>query len=530
MKLTLITPTPPDISAFDVRALSAHVRACGHQCRLIFLPGSIGRLRADREVIYHYPPEVLDDLATLSADADLIGLSFMTQYFDRALQVTEHLRRVHDAPLVWGGVHPSSRPDEALEHADMVVIGEGEHTLVELLECLARGADHRRVRGLWVREGEQRHRNPQRPLIDDLDSLPPFDFSNDDHYVLDPRAGRLRPLTDALLREILPLLPGPSGTLRRAFRTMTDRGCPHRCTYCSVSAIKARCAEDGVPYLRFRGVERVIAELVAVRERFPFVEAFQFFDDTFFARPRAQIEDFAARYRERVGLPFYVQASPSTLNERKLLALLDAGLVYVEFGIQSGSERIKRLYDRTESNERVVAAAELLHRHRDRLLPPDYHVITDNPWETEADAMDTVRLLYRLPKPFGLAVSNLVFYPHTPLYDRAVAEGLLTDTGPALYRKPFFAPRRTYPNFLLHLFTFQHVPRWVYRVLISERAVRLFSRPALLAPLGLVTRVGEGLRLLAKGGGALARGDWWRIARYLQRLRPVDPGVTGRRH
>ncbi len=530
MKITLITPTPPDISSFDVRALSAYVRAQGHQSRIVFLPGSIGLLKSGEDVIYQYPQRLLDQLVDLIDGSDVVGLSFMTNYFDRALQITEHFRKTTGIPIIWGGVHPSSKPDEALEYADMVGIGEGELTLVELLDRMAEGQDYTDIRGMWFRRGDTIIKNEHRPLIADLDSLPPFDFSNTDHYVIDNRSGDIVPLTDDLLRDILPLLPHFNGQLKRAFRTMTDRGCPHKCTYCSVSNIKEMFAGDHIPYLRFRSVPRVIDELVSVRERFPFVEAFQFFDDTFFARPYKQILDFSEQYRKRVGLPFHVQASPNTLSERKLVPLMDAGLVYVEFGIQTGSQRIKEMYRRTESNDQIVAAAELLHKSRGRLLDPDYHVIVDNPWETEENTMETVKLLYRLPKPFGLAVSNLVFFPHTPLYDKAVAEGLISDEQQDVYRKPFYQPRATYPNFLVNLFSFQHIPRWIYRILISDRAVKLLSKDYLSGPLGLITRMGESLRFLSKGFGAVVRGDWRRIGLYFKRWQLVDPGVTGRKH
>ena len=59
--------------------------------------------------------------------------------------------------------------------------------------------------------------------------------------------------------------------------------------------------------------------------------------------------------------------------------LVNAGMVYVEMGIQTGSERIKHLYNRNESNEKIIKATELISRYLPRILPPDYHIILDNP-------------------------------------------------------------------------------------------------------------------------------------------------------
>ena len=134
---------------------------------------------------------------------------------------------------------------------------------------------------------------------------------------------------------------------------MADRGCPHHCAYCNVPSVKALYAADPAPFFRHRSPQHVIAELETACRRFPSVEAVQFFDDTFFAKPFSWFEAFADLYAKRVGLPFYCQASPATLDARKLDLLLDVGLCFVEMGVQTGSEKLRRLFGRTESNQRI---------------------------------------------------------------------------------------------------------------------------------------------------------------------------------
>jgi radical SAM superfamily enzyme YgiQ (UPF0313 family) len=288
--------------------------------------------------------------------------------------------------------------------------------------------------------------------------------------------------------------------------------------------------EDSSPYLRARGIASVIDELVATTERFPFVEVIQFFDDTFFARPLKHLEQFAALYKEKVALPFYCQASPTTLTGEKLSCLIDAGLVYVEMGIQTGSRRIKEIYRRPESNEKILEVTRLLHRYSDTLLPPDYHIIIDNPWETADDTLETARLLFAIPKPYGLCISSLVFFPGTELYRRAVNEGLIKDETRDIYRKPFYIPpKRTYQNFLIYLLTFQNFPRWILSALMNDRAVRFFSRLRLAPVYSIFYAVGETIRLGLKGVHAVMRGDWIRIAGYIKRLFIRDPVAAGRK-
>lgn len=530
MDIVLLAPTPPDVSAFGVRSLSAYLRRLGYRTRIVFLPGSIGLLREGGGFAYHYERSTLDDVVELCRDAPLVGVSFMSSYFDRAVQLTGELKRSLGSTVIWGGIHPSCKPEEALEHADLVCVGEGEEALAELLGGVRAGDGPGGVTGIWSRGGGGVARTPLRPLIRDLDSLPHFDFSNEEHFIFDIDTKRVVPLTDGLLSKALPQLPYFGNSFKRAFRTMTDRGCPHRCAYCNVSNLRAMYKGDRTPYLRARSVGDVIDELALIRQRFPFVEVIQFFDDTFFARSAPQLEEFAARYRERIGLPFYCQASPTTLTEEKLASLIGAGLVYVEMGIQTGSRRIKELYHRTESNEKILEVTNILHRHRDRLLRPDYHIIIDNPWESEADTYETVKLLYRVPKPFGLCISSLVFFPQTELYNKAVAEGLLTDEVADIYRKPFYLPpKRSYVNFLIYLLTFQRFPRRLLSLLVRERSVRLLSRPWLSPLFGACYLLGEGIRLAAKGLGAVRRGDWDRIRLFLRGLVRRDPVVAGRK-
>ncbi|MBF0317697.1 MAG: radical SAM protein, partial [Nitrospirae bacterium] len=409
-------------------------------------------------------------------------------------------------------------------------VGEGEEALLELIGHMQAGTDFYNTAGLYFKRGHDIIKNPLRPLIKDLDVLPPFDFSNDGHYIYDKDTEDIVPLDAGFLKKVLPFLPYHDGKLKRAYRTMTDRGCPHRCAYCNVSNLKAMYKDNKTPYLRQRSVPVVIRELVDIKGRYPFIEVVQFFDDTFFARPLHEIEEFAGLYKQQVDMPFYCQASPTTLTEEKLLPLIEAGLTYVEMGIQSASSRIKTLYRRTESNEKVIEAAKLLHRYRARLLPPDYHIILDNPWEDASDTVETARLLHRLPKPYGLCISSLVFYPQTELYVKAVAEGIIKDDVTQVYRRPFYMPpKRNYQNFLVYLSTFQHFPRSIMRMLLSQGAVVFFSALRIGALYDALYKAGELIRFVTKGFAALKNRDWHRLKLFAANLTAKDRIVAGRK-
>lgn len=524
MRISLLAPTPMDISAFGVRALAAYAKLHGHQVRTVLIPGGVERLKYRTEYVYQYDPRLLHEVEELCRESDLIGISLMTHYFDRARQLTQHLKKSLSAPIIWGGIHPTVRPEESLEYADLVMLGEGEEAFLELVETLAAGRDIQHLQNIWVKKGGEIIRNPLRPLIQDLDRLPFFDFGLEEHYLYCNREKRLKPLDKELLKQNLPQEPAPQGTFSDAFRrtisykTMTSRGCPHHCAYCAERTLALMY--QGQRYLRFRSPEHVIGELRWVKKELPFVESVYLFDDTFLARSLTDIQHFCRLYKRDIGLPFCIQASPTTTSAEKMEALVDAGLIFVEMGIQSVSQRGMAVYRREIKPEKILEAAQTIHRHYPKIHPPCYHVILDNPWETATDVGKTLDLLLRLPRPFWLMRSSLIVFPGTELFDRAVREGLIrdkTDERRFIYSKDFNTPEGSYLNFLVYLAGFSSFPRWVVSLLAHPRLVRKLEVPKLKRFFHILQRLGDGSIVLSKGLRSLLTGDFRRIGNYLAR-------------
>ena len=104
---------------------------------------------------------------------------------------------------------------------------------------------------------------------------------------------------------------------------------------------------------------------------------------------------------------------------------MDAGLFFVEMGIQSVSQTGMTIYRREIKAEKILEAAQTIHSFYPKIHPPCYHVILDNPWETSDDVAKTLDLLLRLPRPFWLKRGSLTLFPGTELLERAVREGLI---------------------------------------------------------------------------------------------------------
>ncbi len=522
MQVTLIEPTPLDASAFGTRALSAYLKRAGHRVRVVFLPGGVEQFRAGER--YQYDPRVLAQVTDLCQGSDLVGLSFMSNYLDRVMQISRAVKKAVDAPFIVGGIHPTVQPLACLDFADLVCRGEGEETLAELLARLERGQDYADVANLALKRDGRVILNPLRPPIADLDSLPFFDFGIENHYIYDLAKKSVEPMSKELLKLCLPLEPHVEGTFYdnyprgRCFKTMTTRGCPHRCAFCAEKTLKE--LYGGHSYLRKRSLPNVIEELTQVKRDMPFVESIFCFDDTFLVRPAKEIKEFAALYKERVGLPLHIQASPATTTEEKIAALVDAGLAFVEMGIQSTSQAGMEVYRRKVSEETILTAAKVYDRFKGRIHPPCYHVILDNPWETPQDVVETLSTVLKLPTPFWLKRSSLVCFPGTEVYDRAKAEGLIRteeDEWREIYNKHLHAPHGRYVNFLMYLAGFSRLPRGVVRFLARDSLVRRLEKPQWGRLWGLLEKAGDRMIYYSKGLRALLKGDLGRIRRSLMR-------------
>ncbi len=436
------------------------------------------------------------------------------------MQLSELIRERTKIPVIWGGIHASSMVDEALQFADMVCVGEGELTLLEVMQRLDNKEPLTGIAGLCLRSPDGKtERNPLRPLIPDISVLPFYDYSNENHYILNRASKRIEPLNDKLLAEAMPVMPKKDGGLAKIYRTITDRGCPHRCSYCNVPFLKNLYSDDPTPFLRARNPENVILEFEERVRQFPFIEGIHIIDDTFFSRSTTYLQAFSRLYRERINLPLYVQASPNTLTEKKLTLLLDAGAVYLEMGLQTGSDPIRKMYHRPENDETILQAGKLVHRYRKQLIAPDYHVILDNPWETSQDTLQTARLLARLPRPFGLAMSSLLFFPGTELFSRARKEGLIKDIMRDVYLKPFFVPpRQNFANFMIYLNTFNHFPRPLLRLMLRPAIADKLVEKRLGPLLSLGYTAGELIRFFTKGICVLIRFDTTRMNNFFKRV------------
>lgn len=369
MKLALIaTYTHP--VALGMRYVSSYLKSAGHEVEMIFMASRRDTARPN------FAPAVIESLIEHCRGVDLIGMGLLTNAFCRARFLADALRGAGvKAPIIWGGTHATVAPDECLECADIVCVGEGERAMLQLADRMDRGQDPTTIGGLAFRAGGpfgNRHevRNPVEPLIENLDDLPFPDYDLGTHWVADD--GHLVPARPENLR----------GALDR-LRVETTRGCPYRCTFCN-NTTWANIYRGKGSWVRRRSIENVLCELEEMCRRFACISAVNIVDDLFFVRPVEEIAAFADGYTRRIGRPLEVDVHPELVTEDKIAVLSRMPIALVSMGIQSGSpDTLCNIYHRRTPVDRIAVAGSLFRRLGNQPVRPalpgsqDLHVDAD---------------------------------------------------------------------------------------------------------------------------------------------------------
>lgn len=461
MKIALVaTYTYP--VGLGLRYISSFLKAQGRDVEVFFM-------RSKRDTAEpNFSSALLGELVDRLRRADLIGMSLMTGTFHRAVALTQAIRRSGlKTPIIWGGPHPTCAPEESLEAADMVCLGEGERVMVELTDALDEARDHTKVPSIAWRRNGQLVRNRIAPLHDDLDDYPFPDYDASSQWVA--MGNRFERPTPANLR----------GALHR-YRIQTTRGCPYQCTFCNNTAM-LRLYKDHRTWVRRRSNENILKELDTIRNKYPTVEAVNIVDDLFFIRGAEELEDFSREYARRINLPIELDAFPNTITDRKLRALASLPVSLISMGIQSGSqETLRDIYHRPTPPHRVAKAMDLLAAHR---MPAEYHYLTNNPFETDRSRIETLRFAANCHRGKAvLRIFPLQFYPGTPLYERARREKIIGSRHESAYHytytgKTHLRESRYFDTWLRVVLNLRNVgvPRWVVHALIdlvTSRVVR----------------------------------------------------------
>jgi radical SAM superfamily enzyme YgiQ (UPF0313 family) len=474
MKIVFIDPTESTIN-YGLRVMASYLNKNGHNASIVFLPPP------KINYYYNYPESVYNDLYEIIKDADIVGLSFVTYFVSQAKFITKFIHEKSGIPVIWGGIHATSQPEESLEYADFVCLGEGEEAMLTLLNKMNEGEDYTTTRNFFLKNNENIIKNDVLPLSRNLDKYPfPMYDTNREYIRVDDRIINKNP---DITRDLFKVSGNFFGFPDREFHTyitLGSRGCRHHCTYCGNNTLnKLYHNETGI--VRHRSCEHLISELEFMLNKFPYVDLIQFFDDDFFCSSIEYVREFAKQYKARIHLPFRCNFTPSFVNEKKIALLADAGLITIEMGLQTASERTnKEIFKRSFEKKEFLNAVYTINKHKE--IYSNYDIILDNPFENYKDNKETLRFLAKLPAPFKLNIFSMTFFPGSELYDYAKKEEMIKDEIEEIYNKAnckYYEDRDSYIKFLIFLIRvskrINFMPYTLFKILSSENTMKVLN-------------------------------------------------------
>ena len=304
---------------------------------------------------------------------DLIAVSIVENNYLCAKRLCELAKEATPAPIVVGGVFPTTVQDIFIQdrNIDLICMGEGEYPIAELADRLAQGKDLAGTCNVIVKRGGG---VMQGPFAKYYDWDPPV-FQDweifDKRHLIKPFMGKM---------------------YRTGFFELS-RGFPHQCTYC-VNHNYQKLFKGLGKYNRVRPLSQAMDEILHMKEHYG-LELLFFIDENFLTMTKARLAAFCSEYRSRVGLPFYIMTrADSLLDEDKPRMLRECGCVTIGIGVESGNEDIRnKLMDKKIPNSVYEKAFANCHRHDIRTTA---NIMMGLPFETEENILESARFCRKL--------------------------------------------------------------------------------------------------------------------------------------
>lgn len=303
--------------------------------------------------------------------------------------------RFPELPIVWGGYFASNYTAAALNagYVDYAVRGQGELTLLELLEAIRGHRELKTIAGLSYKDSDGRPRhNPERPLRS-LDDFPWYPY----HRV-------------PVEKYLLPTFLGRRTTVHQA-----SIGCPFRCNFCGVVNFSGSREKMESP-ARTGDILRHLAQTYGV-------DAVQFYDNNFFLR-----EDHTRELADRIAplnLRWWCEGRADIMMgyaDATFEAIRRAGCAMIFFGAESGSNEILKEMNKDLCAEDTLALATRIRRFG---IIPEFSIIFGNPKDPEGDTRDCIRFIRQLKRLNP--DSEIVVEHYTPVPQRTRMYGNVED-------------------------------------------------------------------------------------------------------
>lgn len=327
-----------------------------------------------------------------AANAQAVGFTVQTPQYDEFLDLmTKAKKHLPGIPIVIGGAHPSVVPEEVLREgaADIVAIAEGEKVAVDLFKALDEEGDLGAVPGIaFLDDADKFVQTPPAGQVSDVDTIPfpPWEILRPERY-----RGHIRGFTKA--------------------NVITSRGCPFNCVHCY------RGPTGGRRY-RKRSIGNVLEEIRQLHLNHG-IGSIKFVDDIFTIDMDRAREFCSALQAEKFQVFWTCQTRVSSVDLDLLRRMSQAGCVCVEFGIESGSDHVRKKLRKKTSKDEIRRAFRYCHEVG---MPSTAFFMIGTPWETPETIEETISLAKELRATMTLFFLATPF-PGTELREEFLKKG-----------------------------------------------------------------------------------------------------------
>jgi radical SAM superfamily enzyme YgiQ (UPF0313 family) len=329
-------------------------------------------------------------------DPDVVGFTALTSVVNNALALAKIIKaNKPTVKIIFGGSHASALPRDLLkdEAVDIVIRGEGEETLLEVVRAISQNDIFSGINGIVYKYKGEIIENSPRVIIKNIDDIPfpAFDLLPMSKYSL-PSSRRL--------------------TSSRVASVITTRGCPYHCSFCSKIIFK-----DSV---RMRSPQNVISEMELLVKKFE-VGELVIWDDNFNLDPKRAIEICELMVKKSFGLTWTCSNRANLFSEELCCALYDAGCRLVNFGVESGNQNVRDSIKKQINEQDIYKAIRLCRKHK---LMVTCSFILGLPGETYESACETLQFAKELEPDYGI-FCMFVPMPGSELFELLEKDGII---------------------------------------------------------------------------------------------------------
>jgi len=331
----------------------------------------------------------------LKRKPDLVALTALTPTIGRALETAQVVKEtLPDSIVVMGGYHPTFNFIETLEdeNVDIVIRGEGEYIMLNLVQALENQSSLHDVKGIVFEDKNSKEIvvNPEAPLIQDLDELP-FPALN-----------------------LLPMKKYHLLDMDTHMTTMiTTRGCPMQCSFCSSAAMHGK-------KIRERSVENIVDEIEYLKTNYD-IDTIAFMDDTFTLKKRKVMAICDEILKRNIEIMWGCTSRVDTLDEKLLKKMKEAGCITIFIGVESADQQQLDNMCKNTTIAKIENAFKIAHKLKIRTIAS---VALGMPGDTKEIMNKTVKFVHKL-KPNYAIYSLATPYPGTRFYKEAFEKNLI---------------------------------------------------------------------------------------------------------